>query len=524
MAVKPAGDIRPSDRMSEHQSTSRRVCAVILAGGSGTRLWPLSRGEFPKQLIQLSGENTLLQETALRLDGLLQDAGGSQPLDVLVVCHEDQRFLVRDQLADVRREPRRILLEPRIRNTAPALCSAGHFLAGEGADPIMIVLPADHAVKDVAAFQGALRFAIDIADKGFIVTLGVVPTRADTGYGYIRKDNSTIVRVGDEARGHRIAAFVEKPAQRVAESYVASGQYLWNSGIFVLRASLWLEAVDRCRPQLKSSCREAVETGTEDGSFFRLGTEAYERCPSDSIDYAVMERLSQSFLRAADDGRDGEPVPAAVVPLDAGWSDIGSWSALLEREQTEAGGNLIQGDVMALDTSGSLLISSHRHVAALGIRDTVVVETPDAVLVMDKARAQDVRKIVDQLKASNRSEATAHRKVYRPWGSFESLESREGFQVKRLSIKPGAKLSLQRHQHRAEHWVVVTGVARVTRDDEVFDLNPNESTFIPMMAKHRLENPGREMLEIIEVQVGSYLGEDDIERFEDIYNRAEQKN
>lgn len=510
--------------MNENNGRGRQICAVILAGGSGTRLWPLSRGEFPKQLLRLSGENTLLQDTVLRLDGLRQDGADLQPIEVLVVCHEEQRFMVQDQLADVRREPRRILLEPRVRNTAPALCSAARFLAHEGADPVMVVLPADHAVKDLAAFQRALRFAVDIADGDVIVTLGVVPTRADTGYGYIQKDKSTVVRAGNEARGHRIAAFVEKPVQRVAESYVASRQYFWNSGIFVLKASLWLAAIDRCRPEISSSCRKAVEAGTEDGLFFHLGEDAYAGCPSDSIDYAVMERLSQSFLQSAVDGRDGVPIPAAVVPLDAGWSDIGSWSALLEYEPTDAGGNLIQGDVMALDTGGSLLISSHRHVAALGVTDTVVVETPDAVLVMDKSRAQEVRKIVDQLKALNRAEAIAHRKVYRPWGSFESLESREGFQVKRLTIKPGAKLSLQRHQHRAEHWVVVSGIARVTRDDEVFDLSPNESTFIPVMAKHRLENPGEEMLEVIEVQVGSYLGEDDIERFEDIYHRAAQKN
>ena len=509
--------------MTRKANTDRDACAVVLAGGSGTRLWPLSRGEFPKQLIQLSGENTLLQDTVLRLDGVMP-GGPSDRMGILVVCHEDQRFLVQDQLAEVDRAPGRILLEPRVRNTAPALTSAAHYLSRKGADPIMVVLPADHAIKDTAAFVTSVGFAIEIADKGFIVTLGIVPTRADTGYGYIRKDNSAVIRVGDGARGHRIAAFVEKPSQRVAESYLASGQYLWNSGIFVLRASIWLEAIDRCRPEMREICRNGLEAGTEDGVFFRLDTSAYERCPSDSIDYAVMERLAQSFLRPADDGRDGEPIPAAVVPLDAGWSDIGSWSALLERDRGEDDGNLIQGDVLALDTSGSLLISSHRHVAALGVRDTVVVETPDAVLVMDKSRAQDVRQVVDRLKESNRAEAVAHRKVHRPWGSFESLESREGFQVKRLTVKPGAKLSLQRHQRRAEHWVVVSGVARVTRDDEVFDLKPNESTFIPVRAKHRLENPGDEMLEVIEVQVGDYLGEDDIERFEDIYNRAGQKN
>ena len=510
--------------MNENKSRGRQICAVILAGGSGTRLWPLSRGEFPKQLLRLSGENTLLQDTVLRLDGLCRDGAGLQPVEVLVVCHEEQRFMVQDQLADVRREPRWILLEPRVRNTAPALCSAAHFLAHEDADPVMVVLPADHAIKDLAAFQRALRFAVDIADGDFIVTLGVVPTHADTGYGYIQKDSSTVVGAGNEARGHRIAAFAEKPVQQVAESYVASRQYFWNSGIFVLRASLWLAAIDRCRPEISSSCRKAVEAGTEDGLFFHLGEDAYEGCPSDSIDYAVMERLSQSFLKSAADGRDGVPIPAAVVPLDAGWSDIGSWSALLEYGQTEAGGNLIQGDVMALDTSGSLLVSSHRHLAALGVKDTVVVETADAVLVMEKSRAQDVRKIVDQLQALNRPEAIAHRKVYRPWGSFESLEDGERFQVKRLTIKPGAKLSLQRHRHRAEHWVVVSGIARVTRDGEVFDLGPNESTFIPVMATHRLENPGEELLEIIEVQVGSYLGEDDIERVEDIYQRAAGKN
>ena len=494
------------------------ICAVVLAGGSGTRLWPLSRGEYPKQLLKLSGANSLLQDTVLRLDGL---EGGKKPPPLLVVCHEEQRFLIRDQLEAINRRPERILLEPSSRNTAPALCSAAHFLRREGGDPVIIVLPADHAILDAKQFRAALESAVEIAKAGFIVTLGVVPTRADTGYGYIRRDTGTNVRVGKDARGHRIAAFVEKPSFKAAESYVASGQYLWNSGVFILRASLWLEAIDRCRPKMLKACLEAVESGREDDQFFRLSREAYERCPSDSIDYAVMERLSQSYLRPADDGREGDPIPAAVVPLNAGWSDIGTWSALLDQQRKGDQGNLVQGDVLALDTEGSLLISSHRLVAAHGLKDAVVVETPDAVLVTDKRHAQGVRAIVDELNSREREETRSHRLVHRPWGSFESLENREGFQVKRLTVKPGAKLSLQLHHHRAEHWVVVKGVARVTRGEDVFELNPNESTYIPVETKHRLENPGESLLEVIEVQVGDYLGEDDIERFEDDYKRIE---
>ncbi len=504
--------------MSAKKKTASDVCAVVLAGGSGTRLWPLSRGEFPKQLLKLSGENSLLQDTVLRLDGL---EGGKKSPPLLLVCHEEQRFLIRDQLEEIDRATGRILLEPDSRNTAPALCSAAHFLMREGGDPVMMVLPADHAILDAKAFRDALKSAVEIANAGFIVTLGVVPTRADTGYGYIRRDTSTNVRVGKDARGHRIAAFVEKPNQQAAESYVASGQYLWNSGVFILRASIWLEAIDRCRPEMLQACREAVESGRDDDQFFRLDREAYARCPSDSIDYAVMERLSKSYLRPADDGREGDPIPAAVVPLDAGWSDIGTWSALLEQKQSGDHGNSVQGDVLALDTEGSLLISSHRLVAAHGLKDAVVVETPDAVLVMNKNHAQGVRDIVDALNSHEREETRTHRLVHRPWGSFESLENREGFQVKRLTVKPGAKLSLQLHHRRAEHWVVVKGVARVTRGEDVFELNPNESTYIPVETKHRLENPGKSLLEVIEVQVGDYLGEDDIERFEDDYKRIE---
>ena len=511
--------------MNANTKTSAAVYAVILAGGSGTRLWPLSREEFPKQLLRLSGENSLLQDTVLRLDGLSGTASADEVASarVLIICHEEQRFLIRDQLGEIDRPPICTLLEPESRNTAPALSSAAHYLSRDGDDPIMLVLPADHAIRGAEAFRNALGAAIKIADKGFIVTLGVVPTRPDTGYGYIRRDPTANVKVGDTARGYRIAAFVEKPGKHMAVSYVDSGQYLWNSGIFVMHASVWLEAVDRCRPELVEACREAVDDGTEDASFFHLSRQAYGRCPSDSIDYAVMERLSESFLRPAVDGSDGEPIPAAVVSMDADWSDIGSWSALLEQEQVGDAGNAVQGDVLTLETGNSLLVSSHRFVAAVGLRDTVVVETPDAVLVMNKERSQDVRQVVDWLKDHGREEAQTHRLVHRPWGTFEALETRATFQVKRLTVKPRAKLSLQLHHHRAEHWVVVKGVARVTRGEEIFDLEENESTFIPLEMKHRLENPGDETLEVIEVQVGGYLGEDDIERFDDVYQRETGK-
>ncbi len=463
---------------------------VVLSGGSGTRLWPLSREHYPKQLLGLIGQQTLLQQTLARLDGLPDVAAP------IVVCNEEHRFLVAEQVRAPGRQVGRIILEPVGRNTAPALTLAALELTGKGSDALMIVMPADHVIRDVAAFHQALREAMALAEAGSLVTFGIKPSAPETGYGYIRK-----------GADHKVAQFVEKPDAPTAERYVACGEYLWNSGMFVMRAAAWLEEIGRLRPEMLRACREAFDAGAADADFYRVNKEAFVSCPSDSIDYAVMEKTER----------------AAVVPLDAGWSDIGAWSALWQVSPQDASGNVLQGDVFALDTSNALLISQSRLLAAVGLKDTIVVETPDAVLVAHKDHAQKVKDVVAHLKRQSRNEHLEHRRVYRPWGSYEGVDSGERFQVKRLVVKPGASLSLQMHHHRAEHWVVVRGTARVTRGEEVFLLSENQSTYIPIGAKHRLENPGTIPLEIIEVQSGSYLGEDDIVRFQDVYNRHQVK-
>jgi mannose-1-phosphate guanylyltransferase/mannose-6-phosphate isomerase len=459
---------------------------VVLSGGSGTRLWPLSREHYPKQLLGFVGNQTLLQQTIQRLDGL---DGVAAPL---VVCNEEHRFLVAEQLRGLNRQAARIVLEPVGRNTAPALTLAALGLTDKNTDALMIVMPADHVIRDVAAFHQAVREAMRLAEAGSLVTFGIKPSVPETGYGYIRK-----------GAGHKVAEFVEKPDTVTAQRYLDSGEYLWNSGMFVMRASVWLEEIERSRPDILSACRDAMTNGANDADFFRVNKEAFTACPSDSIDYAVMEKTDR----------------AAVVPLDAGWSDIGAWSALWQVSPQDAAGNVLQGDVYALDTSNALLISQSRLLAAVGLKDTIVVETPDAVLVAHKDHAQKVKDVVAYLKKQSRNEHLDHRRVYRPWGTYEGVDSGERFQVKRLVVKPGASLSLQMHHHRAEHWVVVRGTARVTRGEEVFLLSENQSTYIPIGEKHRLENPGTIPLEIIEVQSGSYLGEDDIVRFQDVYNR-----
>ena len=351
-----------------------------------------------------------------------------------------------------------------------------------------------------------------------IVTFGIVPTRPETGYGYIRRGDAIDTVAADEP-GYAIDAFVEKPGRHAAESYVSSGKYLWNSGLFMMRVSVWLDAVSRYRKPILDACQRAFDGGRDDGAFFRVDRDAFVGCPSDSIDYAVMERLTASQLKPATDGREGAPIRAAVLPLDAGWSDIGSWPALLELNNRDEHGNVLQGDAYAPGSTDSLVIGKHRLVVALGVKDTVVVETPDAVLVAPQEKCQDVKKVVEWLKAEGREEGKSHRRVYRPWGAFEQLDAGDRFQVKRLTVKPGASLSLQMHHHRAEHWIVVRGTAKVTRADEEFLLTENESTYIPLGVRHRLENPGAVELEVIEVQSGSYLGEDDIVRFEDRYDR-----
>ena len=470
---------------------------VILSGGSGTRLWPLSRRAYPKQFLPLVDDSSLLQSTAARLDGL---NGGVQVNAPLIVCNDAHRFLVAEQLRASGHTAGGILLEPVGRNTAPALTLAA--LDSADADPVMIVMPADHVVRDLAAFTRAVQAGMPHAAAGKVVTFGIVPDSPQTGFGYIRAGASV------DPQTLALDAFVEKPDRPTAESYLASGDYLWNSGIFLLRAQRWLALIERMRPDIADAVRAAYAAGRRDLDFFRIDNEAFTASPSDSIDYAVMEPLSQ------------EPGECLVVPLDAGWSDIGAWAALWEVSEHDNAGNACHGDVMTVDASDNLLHAQERMIAAVGVSDLIIVETPDAVLVAHKDHAQDVKRVTERLNAEGRCESEYHRRVHRPWGSFEGMDSGERFQVKRLTVKPGAALSLQMHHHRAEHWIVVSGTARVTCDDKTFLLAENQSTYIPIGTRHRLENPGTIPLEIIEVQSGSYLGEDDIVRFEDVYNRT----
>ncbi len=464
---------------------------VILSGGSGTRLWPLSRELHPKQFLPLVGEETMLQDTVRRLSGL--NAG--QPI---VVCNAHHRFMVAEQLRTIGVPPGDIILEPVGRNTAPAVAIAAlAALQGPaGDDALLLIMPADHLLRDVPAFQSAVSVGIEAAKSGHLVTFGVVPTAPEVGYGYIR-------RGAGEGPAYPIAEFVEKPNAERAASYVASGDYLWNSGMFLFSARRYLDELAQFHPQMLAACESAFRDAHRDLDFIRLGVEAFGHCPSDSIDYAVMEKT----------------LSAVVVPLDAGWSDVGSWSALHDSLPADASGNVTRGDVVTEDTSGCYLYSSERLIATVGLTDHVVVETKDAVLVAPKGRVQDVKALVGQLKAAKRSEPSIHREVFRPWGSYDSVDNGQRFQVKRLVVNPGATLSLQMHHHRAEHWIVVSGTAEITCDDKVFLLSENQSTYIPVGAKHRIQNPGRVPLHIIEVQSGSYLGEDDIVRFEDNYGR-----
>lgn len=474
---------------------------VILSGGAGTRLWPLSREQYPKQLLAFQGEQTLLQETLKRLDGL--SAQVDEVLDPIIVCNEEHRFLVAEQLRNIGVQAGAILLEPIGRNTAPALTVAAMAALEKNDDAVLLVMPADHVIARPEEFHQAVGIAAGLAEQGRLVTFGIVPTQPETGFGYIRKGKSI-----DESGTTVIDAFVEKPDEETARSYLASGEYLWNSGMFVMRASVWLEHIARLQPEIEQACRQALQQSTEDLDFRRLKKDAFTACPSDSIDYAVMEKL---------DGGNAEQ--AVVVPLDAGWSDLGAWSALWDISERDVEGNTLRGDVITHNCSNNLFRAEHRLLAGVGVDNLLVVETADAVLVAHKDHAQDVKQIVAQLKAQERPERLVHREVFRPWGSYEGVVAGDRFQVKRIVVKPGAELSLQMHHHRAEHWIVVKGTAKVTRGDEVFLLAENQSTYIPIGEKHRLENPGTLPLEIIEVQSGGYLGEDDIVRFEDRYGR-----
>jgi len=465
---------------------------VILSGGAGTRLWPLSRELYPKQLLALTGEHTLLQQTLLRLGGLPAAAP-------IVVCNEAHRFLVAEQLRQLAVVPQATLLEPCGRNTAPAIALAAHAAlqrAAPGTDPVLLVLPADHVIRDAVAFRQAVQQALPSAEQGRLATFGIIASGPETGYGYIQRGTPQGVVFA-------IARFVEKPDLQRARQFVASGEYYWNSGMFLFRARRYLEELTRHAPRIAQSCQAAYAAARADLDFTRIDAAAFEACPSDSIDYAVMEKTDA----------------AVVVPLAAGWSDVGSWSSLHAASDADAHGNVTYGDVLYEDTQGSYLYAQSRLLAAVGLRDHVVIETKDAVLVAPQQRVQDVKKLVQRLKELGRHEHSLHREVSRPWGSYDSLESGARFQVKRLKIKPGATLSLQLHHHRAEHWVVVAGTARITRGEEQFLLEENQSTYIPVGVKHRIENPGMIPLEIIEVQSGSYLGEDDIVRFEDRYGR-----
>jgi mannose-1-phosphate guanylyltransferase/mannose-6-phosphate isomerase len=463
---------------------------VILSGGAGTRLWPLSRELYPKQLLPLVGGNTMLQETVRRLQGLEAAAP-------VVVCNEAHRFLVAEQLRSLGIKPAAVVLEPIGRNTAPAIALAAHAaLAADTGDSLLLVLPADHVIRNVEAFQRAVGVAAAAAVEGRLATFGIVPNAAETGYGYIRRGKLS-------GGAYQIAEFVEKPDPPRAQQFLTSGEYYWNSGMFMMRARRYLEELEKFAPDIAAVCRSAFAAATRDLDFTRIDADIFRPCRSESIDYAVMEKTTD----------------AVVVPLDAGWSDVGSWASLHAASDADAHGNVMRGDVVAQDTEGSYLYSESRLVATIGLREYVVVETKDAVLVAPKSRVQDVKQLVARLKAENRYEHSLHREVFRPWGSYDSIDNGERFQVKRLCVRPGGVLSLQMHHHRAEHWVVVSGTARITRGEETFLLEENQSTYIPIGVRHRIENPGRIPLHIIEVQSGGYLGEDDIVRFEDRYGR-----
>ena len=486
---------------------------VILSGGSGTRLWPLSREAYPKQFLALTSEHTMLQETVRRLDGLDEEhprqAVGQ--IDPIVVCNEAHRFLVAEQFRVMGRRPAEIILEPKGRNTAPALTLAALSAIRGGSDPVLLVMPADHTIRNEVGFRAAVADACVIAREGAVVTFGIVPSKPETGYGYIRQ-GPVYEANGLAGSAYLLNGFVEKPDVATAEDYLESGQYLWNSGIFVLRASLWLGLIERFRPDIAQAVANAFEAATHDGDFLRLDADHFGACPGDSIDYAVMEPL------ARDTG--GAGPPAVVVPLDVGWSDVGAWSALWEVRDQDAAGNVLDGDAFVHDARNNLLIAHHRMLAAVGVEDLIVVETQDAVLVVSKEHAQDVKAVTQFLQHEQRNEFRHHQRVHRPWGSYEAIGQGPRYQVKRLIVKPGESLSLQMHHHRAEHWIVVSGTARVTCDDKAFLITENQSTYIPVGSSHRLENPGTIMLELIEVQSGGYLGEDDIVRFEDRYNRG----
>ena len=480
------------------------ILPVILAGGSGTRLWPLSRELYPKQLLNLIDKNTMLQNTVLRLDGI-ENLG----LPV-VLCNDQHRFMVAEQLRLIDVRPQAIYLEPVGRNTAPAVAVAALNAMATEDDPVLLVLPADHSIRSVDNFQDAVRTGAGFAEKDYLITFGIVPSGAETGYGYIRK-GALLNGTGPSgtATGPEVVLvdrFVEKPDRETACQYVDSGEYCWNSGMFMFKASAILRELEIHQPEIITACRNALADGREDLDFFRLDRQSFEACPGDSIDYAVMEKTAHG----------------AMIPLEAGWDDVGSWEALWKMGEKDESDNVVHGDILVHDVKNSLLYAADRMVTAVGLEDHIVVETSDAVMISPRDRVQDVKKLVDRLKAGNRPETHTHRKVYRPWGTYETIASAQRFMVKRITVKPESILSLQKHYHRAEHWIVVRGTAVVTRGEERFILKEDESTYIPLGTQHRLENPGKIDLELIEVQSGSYLNEDDIVRLDDIYGRKDE--
>ncbi|WP_417252346.1 mannose-1-phosphate guanylyltransferase/mannose-6-phosphate isomerase [Castellaniella sp.] len=469
------------------------VIPVILSGGSGTRLWPLSRQRMPKQFLALTGDKTLFQATLRRLEGV-HDVS-----DPIVVCHEDHRFIVAEQLRQIGQSHQGIMLEPTPRNTAPAIAvSALQAQRVTGGDPVLLVLPADHVIEDLPALRRAVEVARQQAEQGALVTFGVVPTEANTGYGYIRAARAK------SSDAYPIQQFVEKPNQETAQHYVDSGEYFWNSGMFMFRASRFLEELAKHQPEILSACKAAFTEASGDLDFVRLDHDHFAESPADSIDYAIMEKTDQ----------------AVVVPLDAAWSDVGSWSALWAIGQKDEADNVLVGDVVSSGASGCYARSDHRLLTLIDVQDLVVVDTLDAVMVARRDHDQNVKTVVGMLNEAKRPEAVIHREVYRPWGKYDSIDMGGRFQVKRITIKPGARLSIQKHHHRAEHWIVVSGTAEVTCDEKKFLLSENQSTYIPLGSVHCLGNPGKIPLEIIEVQSGSYLGEDDIVRLQDNYGRA----
>ena len=470
------------------------ILPVIMSGGSGSRLWPLSRALHPKQFLALLNDNTLLQETINRLDN-------TQCLDPLIICNNEHRFIVAEQLRANNTAASDIILEPMGKNTAPAITLAALAAVAKGDDPLLLVLAADHVIKDVAAFQQAVLDAKVFAAQDKLVTFGIVPTHAETGYGYIKQGAK---QTQNETEGFDVDSFVEKPDLTTAQAYLDSGEYLWNSGMFMFKASRYLEELAKFSPDMLAVCKQAYENKTQDLDFSRISADIFAKCPEDSIDCAVMERTND----------------AIVVPMNAGWSDVGSFSSLWDVSEKDENGNVNHGDIISHNTTNSYINAGHKLVTTVGVDNLVIVESKDALLVANKDHVQDVKSIVEKLKAEDRYEYKHQREVYRPWGKYDSLDFGERDQVKRITVKPGAKLSIQMHHHRAEHWIVVSGTARVTNGDKTLLLTENESTYIPLGTVHALENPGKISLEMIEVQTGSYLGEDDIVRFDDKYGRV----